>query len=174
MGRAKHNYMREIHSLNPPKAKDLGSLVEKMLNGSAESREQLVLGQLPQVVQIAQEFINMGLEEEELIAEGNCGLLQAVDNYRLPLGDFEVYIRECVKTAIQAALDLQAERVKERQFLVNKINSILEAIQTLTKAWDRIPTEEEVAEHLKISLGELQYLMKLAYFLPDDKKREEG
>lgn len=173
MGRAKHNYMREINSLGPLKTQDLGALAAKMLDGSAEARELIVLSQLPQVVQIARDFADMGLEEEELIAEGNCGLLQAVDNYQSALGDFEAYARECIKVAIKTALELQAERIKERQILVNKINSIIEAIQTLTKAWDRVPTEAEIAEYLKINLEELQYFMKLAGYLQEEEKERE-
>lgn len=165
--------MREVSSLDPLKAQDLASLVGKMLQGSEKARELIILSQLSQVVQIVQEFTDRGLEVEELIAEGNCGLLQAVDNYHLTGGDFQTHLRDGIKNSIILALELQAQRVKERQALTDKINSIIQAIQTRTKELDRIPTEIEVAEYLKMSHDELEYIMKLAVFLEEEKEENK-
>jgi RNA polymerase primary sigma factor len=174
VGKAKHNYLREINSLKTLKTQGLTSLLESMLRGSEEARELIILSQLSLVVQITKEYTNKGLDEEDLIAEGNCGLLQAVDSYQCTLGDFEAYASECIKTAIQSALQLQAEREKEHQALASKINAIIEAVEALTKKLDRIPKETEVAEYLKISLEELRYFMKLVGLSQaKDKEREE-
>lgn len=172
--KAKNNYMRELKSLNSFKKKDLDLLVSMMLEGSVEAREQIVLSRLTLVVRIAKGFSGRGLENEELIAEGNCGLLEAVNTYRASSGDFELYVRECIQRAISAALDLQAERAKERQALTDKKDAIIKAIQSLTKKMERIPTEAEVAEFLKIDLDELLYLVKLTgFYRKDEKEREE-
>ena len=173
MGKARYNYMQEIKSLKSQKPEDLDLLVTRMLNGSAEARDMIVLSQLSLVVQTAQEFVNMGLEEEELIAEGNCGLMQALDDYQPSQGDFSAYLREGIRKAISTAVEIQAERIRERQALEAKVNSIINAIQVLTKKLERIPTEKEIAEHLKIDLEELEYLIKLAGFSKEGKGREE-
>lgn len=75
------NYVYSIPTLNEDEEREL--LLDFKVNGSLESAKALVISQLKTVLNIAKEYKNYGLPEEDLIQEGNIGLMKAVKNYNI-------------------------------------------------------------------------------------------
>lgn len=75
------SYVLNIPNLSEKEERDL--LVKFKVENSLKSAQTLILSQLKTVIYIAQQFKNYGLSEEDLVQEGNIGLMKAVKNYDL-------------------------------------------------------------------------------------------
>lgn len=107
----KNNYNLGNYGIDVGKYKLLNSETEKKLgfeslNGNVVSRNRLITSNLRLVIKIAIKYQNMGLELDELISEGNKGLIMAVSKYN-PLMDnkFSTYAYFWIKQSILSAIE---------------------------------------------------------------------
>ena len=77
-------YLREIARIPLLSASREVLLAERAESGDREARNQLIEANLRLVVSIAKKYVGQGLSLEDLIGEGNIGLIRAVDEVRLP------------------------------------------------------------------------------------------
>lgn len=93
-------YLKELKNRNSTQEKTI-ELIIKARNGDENARTELVENYLLHVYKIAREYINMGVPLEDLIQEGNIGLLTALDKYNIKKGaSFGVYSRFWIKQSI--------------------------------------------------------------------------
>src|SRR3989454_10193516 len=74
-------YLREINETPLLKADEEKELAYRIEDGDSEARDHLVRANLRLVVNIARSYQGKGLGLQDLIAEGNLGLLRAVEGY---------------------------------------------------------------------------------------------
>ncbi|MDD5697742.1 MAG: RNA polymerase sigma factor RpoD/SigA [Victivallaceae bacterium] len=118
-----------------------------------EAKAKIVRANLRLVVKIANEFMNRGLSKHDLISEGNIGLMTASEKFDPSKGaKFSTYSTWWVKQAMRRAIAEQSRTIRIPVQSVGKINKIKRAQRELKIELGRMPTNNEIAERLNLSL----------------------
>ena len=116
------------------------------------AREQMVQANLRLVVKIAKEYSNPGMTLGDLVAEGNLGLLRAVEDFDPDAGvRFSTYAAWWIKQSIKRAMINAGQPIHIPAYLVKLIAKWRRAWRQLEGQLDRPPTVQEMAKALKIS-----------------------
>ena len=108
-----HLYLREIGPLPLLTREEEISLARRARQGDAAAREAMIKGNLRLVVKIARDYENMGLPLLDLIAEGNIGLMKAVDRFDPERGTkLSVYASFWIKQSVRRALGNQSRTIR--------------------------------------------------------------
>ena len=117
------------------------------------AREQMIAANLRLVVKIAKEYSNPGMTLSDLVAEGNLGLMRAVEEFDPAAGvRFSTYAAWWIKQSIKRAMINAGQPIHIPAYLVKLITKWRRASRHLESALGRPPTVEEMAKELKISL----------------------
>lgn len=102
-------------------------LVTRYKNGDLAARDEMIKRNQKLVVKYAKSFVGHGLELEDLIQEGNLGLIKAIDKFDPTMGyKFSTYGTWWIKQTILRAIHDQGRTIRipvhvgEKQFLINK------------------------------------------------------
>ena len=121
-------------------------------DGDPAARERLILGNLRLVVSIAREYAGRGPDLMDLIAEGNLGLLHAVDKFDPGRGvRFGTYATWWIRRAIRRAVNSSARTIRIPAYMVETVAHAKQTQVALRGRLGREPTMAEVAEQLKLS-----------------------
>ena len=116
------------------------------------AREQMVGANLRLVVKIAKEYSNPGMTLSDLVAEGNLGLLRAVEEFDPDAGvRFSTYGAWWIKQAIKRAMINAGQPIHIPAYLVKLIVKWRRARRELEARLGRPPAVEEMAKELKIT-----------------------
>jgi RNA polymerase primary sigma factor len=116
------------------------------------AREQMVNANLRLVVKIAKEYSNPGMTLGDLVAEGNIGLLRAVEEFNPDAGvRFSTYAAWWIKQAIKRAMINAGQPIHIPAYLVKLISKWRKASRDLEASLGRPATSHEMAKALKIS-----------------------
>jgi RNA polymerase primary sigma factor len=142
-----HLYLREIGRL-PLLTRDQETiLARRARNGDTVAREELIKGNLRLVVKFARDYENMGLPLLDLIAEGNVGLMKAVDRFDPGKGaKLSVYASFWIKQSIRRALGNQARTIRIPIHIHSKIFGLERLTRRLQELLGRPPTDAELAQ----------------------------
>jgi len=118
-----------------------------------EAREKMISANLRLVVKIAKRYYNAGMTLGDLVAEGNLGLMRAVEEFKPEAGvRFSTYAAWWIKQAIKRALINTGQTVRIPDYLAKLITKWRRAEKELESSQGRPPTLEEMAKKLHISL----------------------
>jgi len=149
---ALNKYLRELGQtslLTPEKEIELGRRIQK---GDATAREQMIEANLRLVVTIARDYIDFGVPLIDLIAEGNIGLMNAVDRFDPDKGaKLSTYAVWWIKQAIKRALANQSKTIRVPSQTLDKIIRIRRVSAQLSCNLGREATEEDLSEELGIA-----------------------
>ncbi len=110
------------------------------------AQAQLAQSNLRLVVSVAKRYIGRGLNFQDLIQEGNVGLLRAVEKFDHTLGfKFSTYATWWIRQAISRAIAYQARTIRIPVHMVETINRQIRTQRQLQQELGREPTPEEVA-----------------------------
>ena len=98
------DYMRRIREIPLLTADKERDLAEKIKNGDEQAREHIIRANLRLVVNIARSYVGRGLSLEDIIEEGNVGLITAVGHFDPSKGRFATYASYWIKQRIRRAL----------------------------------------------------------------------
>jgi len=114
------------------------------------------------VVSVAREFSHTGLPLTDLIQEGNIGLMRAVDkfDYRRNL-KFSTYAIWWIKQAMRRAMFEQAALIRIPEYMYESVRRVHKSQQTLTAELGRLPTAQEIAQHLAMPVGRVERSLDL-------------
>ncbi len=116
------------------------------------AREQMIHANLRLVVKIAKEYSNPGMTLGDLVAEGNIGLLRAVEEFNPDAGvRFSTYAAWWIKQAIKRAMINAAQPIHIPAYLAKLITKWRRATAELEMKLGRPPRAEELARKLQIS-----------------------
>ena len=145
-------YLHDISRVDMITPDEEVDLAKKIQNGDMEALEKLTKANLRFVVSVAKQYQNRGLSLQDLINEGNLGLLKAGKRFDPSKGfKFISYAVWWIRQTIHQAL---AENSRLVRLPVNKINTmhkITQASSRLEQEFGREPTAEEIGEITKMT-----------------------
>jgi len=154
-------YLREINEtplLNAQEEKDLAVLIAK---GDKNARDRMIRANLRLVVNIARGYVGKGLALQDLIEEGNIGLLRAVEGFDPNVGTrFSTYASYWIKQSIKRALVNTAKPIRIPAYMVELLTKWRKTASELQESLGRIPTSDEIAKVLEIPKKKLAIVKK--------------
>ena len=154
-------YLREINETALLTAKEEKDLSRQISAGSKEARDRMVRANLRLVVNIARAYTGKGLPLQDLIEEGNLGLLRAVEGFDPDMGTrFSTYASYWIKQSIKRALVNSAKTIRIPAYMVELLSKWRRATAKLTDDLGRPPTPEEVAKDLGLPRKKLRIVKK--------------
>jgi RNA polymerase primary sigma factor len=125
---------------------------ERIQRRAAEARDRMVHSNLRLVISVAKNFRNRGLPMEDLVEEGNVGLMNAVDRFDPSMGSrFSTYASYWIDQAIRRAIQNASQMIHIPSYLMEQIGHMRLAMRELEERFDRPPSVDEVASHMEIS-----------------------
>jgi RNA polymerase primary sigma factor len=154
-------YLREINETALLSASDEQELATRIGEGDVQARDRMVRANLRLVVNIARGYTGKGLSLQDLIEEGNLGLLRAVEGFDPAIGTrFSTYASYWIKQSIKRALINSAKTIRIPAYMVELLSKWRRATTRLTEELGRGPTPEEVARVLGLPRKKLPIIKK--------------
>jgi RNA polymerase primary sigma factor len=154
-------YLREINETSLLTATDEQQLATAIGNGDIRARDRMVRANLRLVVNIARGYTGKGLSLQDLIEEGNLGLLRAVEGFDPGVGTrFSTYASYWIKQSIKRALINTAKTIRIPAYMVELLSKWRRATARLAEELGRTPTPEEIARVLGLPKKKLPIIKK--------------
>lgn len=154
-------YLREINETPLLSAEEELELADHIAQGDVRARDRMVRANLRLVVNIARGYAGKGLSLQDLIEEGNLGLLRAVEGFDPSVGTrFSTYASYWIKQSIKRALINSAKTIRIPAYMVELLSKWRRANARLSEELGRTPTAEEIARVLGLPRKKLPIIKK--------------
>ena len=142
------------HPLAPDQEADLAVRIHK---GDLQARNELVTANLRFVVSVAKQYQNLGVPLDDLINEGNIGLIRAAERFDPTKGfKFATFAVWWIRQAIMLFLVDKSRMVRLPQNIVNVLSRIRSAANAFEQENQRTPSMEELAERTGMSVEKVE------------------
>lgn len=157
-------YLDELKELPDITNEELTTAIIDVKNGNTDKCQVIINAYLEKVVDIAKSYTDHGMLLEDIIQEGNIGLICGVNALTKleKLEDAEELILEAVKMAIVTAIDDNTEETNLEETVVAKVNLIQEAATLLEKDLGHAPSIRELADYTKMTYDEVNDIISLS------------
>ena len=152
------NYLQAINQFPLLTAEQEVELANRIADGDEGARQQLINSNLRLVVSIAKHYIgksSMGFED--LVQEGNLGLIKAVHRYDTSRGTrFSTCASWFIKHEIARAIEDKARVIRHPVYMTEKLNKLKTRERELVIKLQREPTEFELAKELGVDVATIK------------------
>jgi RNA polymerase primary sigma factor len=132
------------------------------LNGRRGELNKLVESNLSFVVKIANEYRNLGLPFEDLLNEGNIGLIEAAQRYdHGKCTKFITYAIWWIRKSILKALSEQSSIVRVPNYQLKKVRKVRDTEQSLARSLGRKPEKDELSKELDSSISKIDEILQI-------------
>lgn len=157
-------YLEEIALMEPLNTSEVIPFVQKTLDGDEIAKTKLMEGMLHTVVSIAKEYKNKGILLEDLIQEGNIGLIRGLEDLDRITKLEEGYelITSYIKQAIEQAIDEEMDAEDWENAVIAKTALLHEASNFLAEELGRIASIKELSDYTKLTIEEISDILNLS------------
>jgi RNA polymerase primary sigma factor len=156
-------YLQDISKIDLITAEEEVELAQRIRAGDQQAMERLTTANLRFVVSVSKQYQNQGLSLPDLINEGNAGLVKAAKRFDETRGfKFISYAVWWIRQAILQALAEQSRIVRLPLNKIGVINKINKTYSHLEQIHERVPSADEIANNLDISVSNVKQSMKIS------------
>ena len=155
-------YYKEIRQIKLLSFEEEQYLASEIRKGNQQAKKKFIESNLRLVISIAKRYVGRGLSLQDLIQEGNLGLITAVDKYDYTKGyKFSTYATHWIKQNIIRSIYDKGRNIRIPNHMYERINRYKTIYNKLESELSREPSLEEIAKALDISLNEAAELSTL-------------
>ena len=149
---------------NPGLSEEERKDLQKLIDEGENAKQTLISSNLRLVVSIAKKYVGRGMLFLDLIQEGNCGLIKAVEKFDYTKGfKFSTYATWWIRQSITRAIADQARTIRIPVHMVETINKLTRIQRQLVQDLGRDPMPEEIAEKMEnISAEKVREIQTIA------------
>ena len=145
-------YMREMGQFSMLSADEEIELAHRIAEGDQSAKNELVEANLRLVVSLARHYQGCGLSYQDLIQEGNIGLIKAAEKFDVSKGfRFSTYASWWIKQALSRAIADQSRTIRIPVHMTENINKFKKTERELLSKLNREPKIKEIADAMGIS-----------------------
>lgn len=145
-------YMREMGQFSMLSADEEIKLAHRIAEGDQSAKNELVEANLRLVVSLARHYQGCGLSYQDLIQEGNIGLIKAAEKFDVSKGfRFSTYASWWIKQALSRAIADQSRTIRIPVHMTENINKFKKTERELLSKLNREPKVKEIADAMGIS-----------------------
>jgi RNA polymerase primary sigma factor len=142
-----------------PEARQL----QRLLGDGQVAKAELIQANLRLVVSIAKRYMNRGMQFQDLIQEGNLGLMRAVEKFDHNKGfKFSTYATWWIRQAITRAIADQARTIRIPVHMVELMNRLVRTQRQMAQELEREPTIDELAEKVDLPADRVREILRIA------------
>ena len=168
-------YLREINETALLTADEEKDLARRIGVGDTAARDRMVRANLRLVVNIARGYTGKGLALQDLIEEGNLGLLRAVEGFDPNMNTrFSTYASYWIKQSIKRALVNTAKTIRIPAYMVELLAKWRRATNKLNDELGRPPTPEEIGKLLGLPKKKLSIIKKAIRVYNSTPQSDQG
>jgi RNA polymerase primary sigma factor len=139
-------YLKEIGQIALLSAQQEYEVAKKVAEGDKEAKDLLISSNLRLVVAMAKEYLNRGLSFQDLIQEGNIGLMRAVEKFDYSKGfRFSTYATWWIRQSMVRAIADQSHDIRLPVHMTEQITRVKKVERQLLQELNREQTAEEIA-----------------------------
>lgn len=154
-------YLREMGQIEMLSREEEQALVAKMMEGDMDARNHLVEANLRLVVSMANHYNGLGLTFQDLIQEGNIGLMKATEKYDPSKGyRFSTYAVCWIKQAMTRAIANQGRAIRLPAHVSENLYKLKKVMRELTVALSAEPSIAQIAKAMKLPEDQVKTLME--------------
>lgn len=153
-------YLREIGRVRMVKPDEEIDLARRISEGDAQAKQKLIQANLRLVISIAKKYVNRGLPFQDLIQEGNLGLIRAAEKFDHTKGfKFSTYATWWIRQAISRGLADKSRTIRVPVHMVESMNKLKKMSAKLSQDLGRRATDEELAQAMSIPVSKIQEIL---------------
>lgn len=156
-------YLEDLKEINESTPEEENILIEKIIKGDDFAKNRYIEGNLHYVVKLAEDYRNQGVSMEDLIQEGNIGLISSLEAAS-DLKDSEqgkAMVTGFIRKYMEAAIEEQKESSSFENVMIKKINYIRDAANELAEDLGREASIHELAGYIKLPEEEIADILKM-------------
>jgi len=145
-------YMREIKDESLLTASEECALADAIARGDRDARTRMIQANLRLVIKIARDYVGQGIVFEDLVGEGNLGLIRAAEEFEPRFGTrFSTYASYWIKQSIRHALINTTSTIRVPAHMVGLLSKWRHAERALCREQGHAPSFNDIATHLGLS-----------------------
>jgi RNA polymerase primary sigma factor len=155
------SYFRDINQISLLSPVEERDLAEAIARGDRDARGRMIQANLRLVVKIARDYLGRGMVLDDLIGEGNLGLIRAAEDYDPRFGTrFSTYASYWIKQAIRHALINTTATIRLPAHMYGLLTKWRRAERLLSRGRGCAPSFDDVASHLGLSETQKELVAK--------------
>ena len=156
-------YLKEIGKVPLLTAEEEIEIAKQLEAGDESAKQKLAEANLRLVVSIAKKYINRGMPFQDLISEGNIGLMKAVDKFEYRRGyKFSTYATWWIRQAITRSIADQARIIRVPVHMIETMHKYNRIARQILQEKGHEATPEEISARMGISVEKIQKVMKIS------------